>query len=99
MIVRSGVQWITTCSAANVNIGQLLVHAAVLHTVRRAGAAQGLSQCTMQMQINFTPVILGTGLQGSGSKLYRMLSYTVHALKAARLLRLLLTCHSHVVRA
>ena len=56
-------QWITTCSAANVNIGQLLEMQTSLHTTAIANSSRP-EPVYMRAQINLTPVILGTGRLG-----------------------------------
>ena len=69
-----------------VNIGKECSALFSLHGLTKR-TAQGLSQCTLRIQINFTPVILGVW-RAYASYAF---CYTVHALS---LLRLPLTCYS-----
>ncbi len=57
------VQWISTCSAANVNIGQVC-SALFRYTEQHRSDSRALEPVHMHRLVNLTPVILGVAAQG-----------------------------------
>jgi hypothetical protein len=63
------VQWISTCSATNVNIGQVC-SALLRYTEQRSWSSRALDEVHMHRLVNLTPVILGVGIKVTELELY-----------------------------